>query len=55
MTKTTEATPQNIKPLTVRELDTVTGGRQYGWRGGGWQHDGGTGSGFLAWSKNQPG
>ena len=54
----TESTPNNIVellPVDNEELVTVTGGRSYGWGGGGWSTDGGGGSGFRQWSEGQPG
>lgn len=37
------------------DLITVTGGRSYGWGGGGWKNDDGRPSGFRTWSQGQPG
>jgi len=58
-TKKNETCSENpvieIQAVADVELVTVTGGRSYGWEGGGWDTSAPRESGFKSWSQSQPG
>ena len=41
-----------VEEISNEDLETVDGGRYYGWGGGGWNTEHISGSGFSDWSSN---
>ena len=41
-----------IEAISDEDLETVDGGRYYGWGGGGWNTDYSMSSGYSDWSSN---